>query len=74
MACFEGARLDRCGELGALCRENRSDLSERHRAVANRAAHEPAAFRGELCDIVLQVNVTDAVCSPARKRHRVLAD
>ena len=47
---------------------------ERHGAVANRTPHQTVAFRGELRDVVLEMNVPDPMGRPARERDRIFPD
>src|SRR3954471_6396782 len=71
---LERARLDRRGQRIVLRSEDAPQLGERHGAVADGAAHQPVALRGELRAVVLQVHVANAVRGAAREGDGIFAD
>src|SRR3954469_20147857 len=71
VARLERARLQRGREVAP---QDLHELTERHRAVADGAAHEPVALAGELDAVVLQVQVPDARGNGPREFQRRLAD
>ena len=74
VARLERAGLDRGGEAGPFGRAPPRSPSNGTEPSPIGAAHEPIAFARELRDVVLQVDVTDAMRGAAGEGDRILAD
>ena len=74
MARLERARLEHGGQPVVMLGEHRDHLRERHRAVADGAAHQPVALVGELHAVVLEMHVPNVRRDPPREVERRLGD
>lgn len=74
VADVEGSGFEAGAEVLTMLSDEGQEFSERHEAIANRAAHEMEAFVSELGAIVLQVDVTDEWRDAAGEVERMFGD